>query len=269
MHDAGDTVAETCTYLRARGIEAPRIGMILGTGFGAFADTVEQAAVMPYAAIPHFPVSTVADHAGNLVYGRRGRQTVLVMQGRFHRYEGYTDAQIAFPIRVMDRLGVSILILTNASGGLNPFFKAGDLMLVEDHLHFNGGRPPEEAPGCPRRCYDPALMQHVEDIAHRLGAGVRRGVLAWMSGPSLETRAEIAMLRQLGADAVTMSTIPEAMAARRLHLRTLGISCISNLCVGVADASVDPADVVAVVSAAVARFTPLMHALLDTLSEAA
>lgn len=261
-------LAETAGFLEQYGFHDADIGMILGTGFGRFVEDMQDAHALSYARIPHFPVSTVPDHAGNLVCGRVGRARVLAMQGRVHRYEGYSPAQVTFPVRVMRHLGVSTLIVTNAAGGLNPFFMTGDLMLIEDHINMIAGpvleNPDEQRTATPP-CYAESLNRIVLEAAMTLRMPLRRGILAAMLGPSFETPAEIAMLRQIGADAVTMSTIPEVTLACALGMSVMGLSCISNMCVGEVE-TVRHEEAVAVVNAAGDRFSTLMRSVIPAIA---
>lgn len=268
----GQTLSEDAAvdYLIRQGVGTSRFCVVLGTGFGSFVDSVSVRLVIPYCKIPGFPVSTVEGHAGNLIKGVFADQELVVLQGRFHLYEGYTPEQIAFPFRLLKRIGVKILILTNAAGGLNSRFQTGEFMVVDDHLHgiphramarMSPGEPLNPVP------YSQELITRFMQTSHSTGIQVQRGVLAWMPGPSLETRAEITMLRQSGADAITMSTIPEAMAAIRLNFNILGLSCLSNNCIGVIDASITASDVLSVVSAASDRFAQLMRVFISSWSE--
>jgi purine-nucleoside phosphorylase len=217
----------------------PKIGLVLGSGFGEFADAIEDADIIPYAEIPYFPNSTVEGHKGRLVIGRMEGQTVMVMQGRVHFYEGFSMEEVTFPVRVMRAFGVDVLILTNAAGGLNPEFRAGDIMLIEDQINLLGlvGNNPLMGPNDPElgprfpdmsTLYDRRLRELAIDIADRAGITLRRGVYAGLSGPAFETPAEVRMLRTLGADATGMSTTNEALAAKHGGMRVLGFSGITN-----------------------------------------
>ncbi|MBO8154885.1 MAG: purine-nucleoside phosphorylase [Bacillaceae bacterium] len=236
-------VQETADFIRQRLQTAPKIGLILGSGLGVLADELQDSAVIPYQKIPHFPQSTVAGHKGQLVSGHLEGQPVLAMQGRFHYYEGYSMKQVTFPVRVMKELGIEILIVTNAAGGINEQFSPGDLMLIEDHINMMGNNPligsnhDEEGPRFPdmSEAYDRKLIQHARQCAERLGINVQQGVYVGNSGPSYETAAEIRMLNRLGGDAVGMSTVPEVIVANHTGLKVLGISCISNMAAGILD----------------------------------
>jgi purine-nucleoside phosphorylase len=218
----------------------PRVGLILGSGLSTLADAVEDGVVIPYGEIPHFPVSTVEGHVGRLVVGRLEGQAVAVMQGRAHYYEGYSMAEIGFPVRVLQVLGIEILVITNAAGGLNSEFRAGDPMLITDHINLIGmsGLNPLRGPNLedlgPRfpdmsRAYDPELRTLARQVAREAGVVLREGVYICLAGPSFETPADLRFLRVIGADAVGMSTVPEATVARHGGTRVLGLSGISNV----------------------------------------
>ena len=226
------------------------IGLVLGSGLNALAASVEDAVAIPYGAIPHFPTSTVMGHEGRLIVGRLAGQAVVAMQGRIHLYEGYSAEEITFPIRVMRRLGVETLILTNAAGGLNPEFLAGDLMLIVDHLNFAGmaGHNPLIGPNIESfggrfpsmtEAYAPAMRRLALKTARELGITLRQGVYAYLAGPNFETPAEVRYLRQVGADAVGMSTVPEALVAVHAGMLVLGISTITNVAVDQLDSDRD------------------------------
>jgi len=235
-------VETAADYVRTRIRHAPRIGLVLGSGLSPLADSVEQADSIAYHDIPHFPVSTVSGHAGRLIAGCLGGAPVVVMQGRVHYYEGYSMAQVTMPIRLMQMLGVQILIVTNAAGGLNPDWHVGDLMAIDDHINLPalaGHHPlwgPNDERWGPRfpgmtRAYDARLLQMLHTEAQHRNIVLRRGVYVMVSGPSYETPAEVRMLRALGADAVGMSTVPEVTVARHGGLRVAGISLISNIAI--------------------------------------
>jgi len=217
----------------------PEIGIVLGSGLGDFANSVINPVIIPTTEIPHWPVSTVSGHKGHLVIGKIKEKTVIVLQGRTHFYEGHSISRIGFPIRVMQRLGVKTLILTNAAGGINSNFSAGDLMILTDHIALAGmtGTNPLMGPNLdefgPRfpdmsRTYTPELIALAQQISDENGLGCQKGVYVWLSGPSFETAAEIRFLRAIGADAVGMSTVPEAIVASHGGLRVLGVSGITN-----------------------------------------
>jgi purine-nucleoside phosphorylase len=251
----------------------PEWGIVLGTGQGLWTDRLEGGDGLPYGELPHFPPATSPSHAGHLSWGRLGGRMVMLCQGRFHAYEGYTMRQVTFPVRVMARLGVKTLCLTNAAGGLNPLFKGGDLMLISDHINLLGDNPlvgdnvDAWGPRFPdmSQVYDRSLRETAEAVARRLAIGLRQGVYVAVKGPSLETPAETRFLRQMGADAVGMSTVPEAIVAVHAGLRVLGISVISNL--NLPDAMA-PIAIEAILET-VARAEPhLVELLLGVLQEA-
>lgn len=244
-------VREAASSLRGRLSVVPRVGIILGSGLGPLADEVENPTIVPYAEIPHFAVSTVSGHAGQLVGGLLEGVPVAVMRGRAHVYEGYSLQQVTFPVRTLHRLGAEILVITNAAGGLNPEYRPGDLMALKDHVNLPGlaGLNPligADEPELGVRFldmtdqYDGVLRARALALGADLGVPIHEGVYVVVAGPSFETRAELRFLRQIGADAVGMSTVPEVIVARHERMRVLGISVITN--------SADPDAVVADVS---------------------
>ena len=231
---------EAAALIRSRTLHRPTLGLILGSGLGALADQVQGADIVPYGEIPHWPGSTVEGHSGRLVVGRLEAHTVALMQGRSHFYEGYSMAEVTLPVRVMRGLGVRTLIVTNAAGGLHPDFRAGDLMLITDHLNligmagFSPLRGPNDDSIGPRfpdmsRAYDTGLRRLALEVAAAEGIVLRQGVYICLAGPSFETPADLRFLRMIGADAVGMSTVPEVTTARHAGMRVLGLSGISNL----------------------------------------
>lgn len=235
---------ESVRVIRERiGDRAPTVGLILGSGLGGFADTLENAARIDYGDIPHFPVSTVHGHAGKLVVGDAGGLTCVAMQGRAHFYEGHSAARMAYPARTLVRLGAGTLIVTNAAGGVNQSFEPGTLMLIRDHINMlpdnplRGTNDDSLGPRFPdmTNVYTPALRELARSVATAQGIEVREGVYASLSGPTYETPAEVRMLSVLGVDATGMSTVPEAIVARHMGARVLGISCITNKAAGLSD----------------------------------
>jgi purine-nucleoside phosphorylase len=233
---------EAATYVGSRTRLRPVVGLVLGSGLGAFADSMAGATRIPYADIPHFPTSTAIGHKGEMVVGTAAENTpVVVMNGRVHYYEGYTPEQVVFPVRVLGRLGVKVLVMTNAAGSVNVNYKPGELMIVTDHVNYMGINPligPNDERFGPRffdmsDAYDPRLQEVAERACAKVGMTVRRGVYIAFNGPSYETPAEIRAARTLGADAVGMSTVPEVIAARHIGLRVLALSCITNMAAGV------------------------------------
>ena len=239
-------------FLRSRADLDVRVALVLGSGLGAFADELEDATAVPYSEIPGFARPTVEGHAGRLVLGRVGGAGVAAMQGRFHFYEGYTLEEVTFPVRVLALLGARSLVLTNAAGGLNNSYEQGSLVLISDHLNLMGtnpllGRNDERfGPRFPdmTEVYDREYQEAAIGEARELGLELRRGVYAALTGPSYETPAEIRMLRLLGADAVGMSTVPEAIVARQMGVRVLGLSCITNMAAGVLDKPINHEEVI-------------------------
>jgi len=266
--DDYDAAAAT---IRARTQHKPTIGLVLGSGLNGLADQVQQADLIPYGDIPHFGTSTVPGHAGRLVIGELAGASVCVMQGRLHFYEGYSMQQITLPVRVMQRLGINTLILTNAAGGLNPTFAAGDLMVISDHINFVGmaGANPLSGPNLdalgPRfpaanRVYTRRLRALAMQVAADENINLQSGTYVVLSGPNFESPAEVRMWRMLGGDAVGMSTVPEALVAHHAGMEVLAISTITNMGVEVMDADVEPTheDVVAAGAIIVPRLTALL-----------
>jgi len=234
-------VRETVASIRAVHPEIPAVGLILGSGLGAYAGTFEAATIIPYERIPKFPRSTVLGHSGKLVLGRIQGIPAAALQGRVHLYEGYTTADVTYPVRVLGSLGVRQLIVTNAAGSVNESFRPGDLMLITDHINLTGTNPliganvrewGERFPDM-SDAYDAKMRELAGQAASEAGIKVRQGVYAGLTGPSYETPAEIRMLRTLGADAVGMSTVAEVIVANHMRIRVLGISCISNMAAGI------------------------------------
>ena len=232
-----ERVQESTRAIQARSAFRPEIGIILGTGLGRLAHEARAEAVIPYDEIPHFPVPTVEGHRGRLILGRLSDRPVAVMQGRFHYYEGYDMAQITHPVRVFRALGVNTLVVSNASGGVNPQLRAGDVTVITDHINLTGQNPlrgPNDDASGPRfphmhDCYAVALVEQAEATALRLGIRLPRAVYAWVTGPNLETAAEYRYIRTIGADVVGMSTVPEVIVARHCGLRVLGFSVVTDM----------------------------------------
>ncbi|MCT1575982.1 purine-nucleoside phosphorylase [Oceanobacillus kimchii] len=236
-------IQEAASFIKDKMNREPSIGLILGSGLGVLADEIEEAVSIEYKDIPHFPTSTVSGHKGQLVIGTMEGNQVIAMQGRFHYYEGYTMQQVTFPVRVMKELNIEKLIVTNAAGGVNESFSAGDLMLITDHINQMGDNPligPNDERHGPRfpdmsTAYDKDLLQLAKNVAKDLDLTVQQGVYVGNSGPVYETPAEVRMLRALGGDAVGMSTVPEVTVANHTGIKVLGISCISNMAAGILD----------------------------------
>jgi purine-nucleoside phosphorylase len=229
----------------------PKVGLILGSGLGFFADLFEEAYSIPYENIPHFPKSTIVGHEGSLVFGKLKGQPCVCMKGRVHYYEGYSMQNIIFPVYVMKALGVESLVVTNAAGGVNPDFSVGDLMVIEDHINFMGDHPlrgpnlEEFGPRFPDMsyAYTPDLCTQWHTIATEHGLTLKQGVYIAMSGPSYETPAEIRMVGKMGADAVGMSTVPEVITASHCGLKVAGLSVITNLAAGLSKNALNHAEV--------------------------
>lgn len=277
-HGAWHTVERieaAADVVRARSAAKPDIAIILGTGLGGLAAHIEQAVSVDYADIPGFPLSTVETHAGRLLCGTLRGRAVVAMQGRFHRYEGYSLAQVTFPVRVLRALGAETLIVSNACGGMHPLWQAGDLMLIADHINLLGDSPligpndPRLGPRFPdfSAPYDARLRSLARAEAARLGITLREGVYVAVPGPNLETRAEYRMLRTMGADVVGMSTVPEVIVAVHGGFRVLGVSIITDMCLpdALEPASVDR--IIAVARDAEPRLTALISGVVETLGD--
>lgn len=262
---------KAAAYIKENSRYTPEIGLILGSGLGVLGNEIEDPDIFEYEDIPGFPVSTVEGHAGRLVIGTLQGRTVIVLQGRFHYYEGYDFQRVVFPVRVMKLLGVEDLLVTNAAGGVNREFKPGDLMLIEDHIKFFIDSPLRGAnldSFGPRfndmsYAYTPELRKMARDAAADMGLSLKEGVYAFMGGPSFETPAEIRMLETLGADAVGMSTVPEVLTAAHGGMRVLGISCISNMAAGILDQPLNHEEVMETGEMVRATFLMLVKAVVE------
>lgn len=252
----------------------PKIGLVLGSGLGAFADDLAEAVRIPYTQIPSFPHSTAIGHAGQLVVGKSGSVPVAVMQGRVHLYEGYSAAEVAFPTRVLGRMGIRALILTNAAGGINPAYGQGALVTLSDHINLQGQNP---LTGANDECfghrfpdmthtYSKRFREIALDEAKRHSIAPREGVYAALAGPSYETPAEIRYLRTIGADLVGMSTVPEAIAARHMGIEILAISCVTNMAAGILDKPLDHEEVLEVGRRVMGDFIALLRAVLPRIA---
>ena len=264
---------EACTAVigkKAPGF-VPKLGIILGSGLGAFADSLERPLSIDYRELPDFPVSSVHGHAGRLVLGFRGAVPIVAMQGRVHFYEGYQPWQVAFPARVLGRLGIKHLTVTNAAGGINLGFKVGDLMAITDHLNLSGFNPlvgknlEVLGPRFPdmSHAYDPTALEVLRGAAKADGVNLREGVYVSLSGPSYETPAEIRMLRTLGGDAVGMSTVPEVIVASHMGVKVTGISCITNLAAGISKHALSHDEVSETANLVTGTFQKLIGRFLD------
>jgi len=275
--DLTNRINASTAYIKSKlGTLQPQVGLILGSGLGAYADDLEDSIAIPYAEIPGFLVSTVEGHKGQLVAGRRAGVTVLAMQGRFHYYEGYTQQEITLPIRVMKQLGIDSLIITNAAGGVNEAFAEGALMVINDHINFSGDNPlmgpnlGEFGPRFPAmtKVYDKDLRQRVMAMAKAEGITLNEGVYMMFSGPCYETAAEVRFARIAGADAVGMSTVPEVIVAAHADMRVLGISCITNMGAGMLDEHLSHGEVEEVARRVRGTFVRVVDLALAVIAEA-
>ncbi|OEF97233.1 purine-nucleoside phosphorylase [Vulcanibacillus modesticaldus] len=268
-----DKINETAEYIKAKINITPEIGLILGSGLGVLADEIEDAIKISYHDIPHFPVSTVEGHKGQLVIGRLSGKNVIAMQGRFHYYEGYSLKEVTFPVRVMKALGVEKLIVTNAAGGVNTSFEPGDLMIITDHINFMFDNPlmgPNDNELGVRfpdmsEVYSQKLIEIAKNSAKDLDIEIKEGVYTAFTGPSYETPAEIKMIRTIGGDAVGMSTVPEAMVARHSSMDVLGISCITNMAAGILPQPLSHDEVIETTNLVQAKFLSLVREIVSNL----
>ena len=268
-----DRIRAAADYILNRVSLRPSVGMVLGSGLGDFADTLEDAVSIPFSQIPYFPTPTVPGHAGALVFGRKQGKDVVVLQGRIHYYEGLRQRELTLPIRVLAALGVKTLVLTNACGGVNLSFRPGDLMLISDHINFSGANPligPNLDTFGPRfpdmsDLYTASLRAAIREKAAAAGIALREGVYAMYSGPNYETPAEIRMFRILGADTVGMSTVPEALVAGQCGMQVVGISCITNMAAGVLPVKLSHAEVMETAALVHDKFQNLLDILLTIL----
>jgi purine-nucleoside phosphorylase len=266
-------IEEALRVVRPRARIEPEIALILGTGLGGLAREITVAAEIPYAEIPHFPLSTVESHSGRLLFGTLGGKRVVAMQGRFHRYEGYTLQQVTFPVRVMRALGARMLMVSNACGGMHPLWAPGDLVLISDHINLLGDNPligPNDVTLGPRfpdmsAAYDPGLRALARQAAQDLKLVLREGVYVAVTGPNLETAAEYRFLRAIGADVVGMSTVPEVIVAVHGGMRALGVSIITDACLPDALEPADVERIIATANRAEPQLTRLVRAVLERL----
>lgn len=264
------TIQEAASYIQSKSGIQPEIGLILGSGLGILADLIEDGISIPYQDIPHFPVSTVEGHEGELLLGTIKGRAVVMMKGRFHMYEGYGPQLTAFPVRVMKQLGVKSLLVTNAAGGVNTSYNAGDLMAISDHLNLTGQNPligPNDAGLGVRfpdmsEAYSRRLREIAKKTASEQGFSLREGVYAGLLGPNYETPAEIVMLRTMGADAVGMSTVSEVIVARHAGMEVLGFSCITNMAAGILDQPLSHDEVMETAEKVRERFLNLVLAII-------
>lgn len=266
-------IEETVKAIRAVYSGAPKAGIVLGSGLGNFTSEITVEKEIPYTEIPHFPVSTVEGHQGKLIFGKIGGKRVVILSGRFHYYEGYTPAQVVYPIRVLKFLGVETLLLSNAAGGMNAAFGVGDLMIIKDHISFFvvnpllGKNEPSLGPRFPDMSepYDRVLIQRAKAIAASLKISVHEGVYAGVTGPTFETRAEYKLLHIAGGDAVGMSTVQEVIAARHLGMSVFAMSVITDLGIREEDNIITHEEVLQAAAAAEPKLTALFRGIIDGL----
>ncbi|MCA0985865.1 purine-nucleoside phosphorylase [Guptibacillus algicola] len=268
IQDAASYITENAGEVK------PEIGLILGSGLGVLAEEIENPVKIAYSDIPNFPVSTVAGHAGQFVFGKLNGKNVAAMQGRFHYYEGYEMDKVTFPVRVMRELGIEKIIVTNAAGGVNEEFEPGDLMVLSDHINNFGANPligPNSEEFGPRfpdmsTAYSKDLQKLAHETATELGMKLQSGVYVGNTGPTYETPAEVRMLRTLGGDAVGMSTVPEVIVARHAGMEVLGISCISNMAAGILDQPLHHGEVIETTEKVKANFLLLVKNIVEKMA---
>jgi purine-nucleoside phosphorylase len=265
-------IEETVAVIRAAWPRAAKVGIILGTGLSSLAEHIEEEAGFEYSELPHFPRATAISHVGRLSCGRLAGLPVVAMEGRFHAYEGYSYQQITFPVRVMKALGADLLIVSNACGGMNPQYRCGDIMVIEDHINLMSGNPligvNDDAlgPRFPDMCrpYDSLLIEKSLEIARRENFAAHRGVYVGVTGPNLETRAEYRFLRLIGADVVGMSTVPEVLVAVHSAMRVLGLSIVTDMCLPDALKPANIHEILAIAAAAEPRLSKIVLGVLES-----
>jgi purine-nucleoside phosphorylase len=277
MQGLAPQIAEAADTVRAQWPRRGRVGIILGTGLGGLVEEIAAEAEIEYAKIPHFPRSTSVGHAGRLVCGLLEGVSVVAMEGRVHAYEGYTHQKITFPVRMMKALGCELLIVSNACGGMNPHYAAGDIMVIEDHINLMGGNPligvNDDAlgPRFPDMCspYDPVLIDKALSIARREDFAAHRGVYVAVTGPNLETRAEYRFLRLIGADVVGMSTVPEVLVAVHGGMRVMGLSIVTDMCLPDCLKPANIHEIIATANAAEPKLRKIVRGILQHEAQAA
>ncbi|MBN1153352.1 purine-nucleoside phosphorylase [candidate division KSB1 bacterium] len=265
-----DQINESIKFIWKKTRLRPNIGIILGSGLGSFSDTIDVDTIIKTSDIPHYPVSTVPGHEGALYFGELNSEKIIAVKGRVHYYEGYPMQKVAYCVNLMAALGVRYLIVTNAAGGVNCSFVPGDLMVITDHIGFYFDNPligvkiDDESKRFVNMypAYDPELIKISLNTATRIGINLKSGVLFASTGPCYETAAEVAMIKKLGGDAVTMSTVPEVIVANQNHIRVLGISCITNMSTGISDQKLDHDEVTATADKIKGKFMRLVHAII-------
>ena len=265
-----DQIQEAVSFIRSQWDSKPHAGIILGTGLGSLVEQIEIEAAIDYGDIPHFPKSTAISHAGRLVCGKLNGLPVMAMEGRMHMYEGYRLSEITLPVRVFKALGAQLLVVSNACGGMNPYYQCGDIMVIEDHINLLGDNPligindDRLGPRFPDMCepYDQSLVDRALEIARKENIVAHKGVFVAVAGPNLETRAEYRMLRTLGADVVGMSTVPEVIVAVHCGLRTVGFSIITDMCLPDALKPANVEEIIAVANEAEPKLRTLVMGVL-------
>ena len=272
MLELYNQIQEACQFLRSQWDKTPHAGIILGTGLGPLVEQIEVEASIEYESIPHFPKSTATSHRGRLVCGNLCGLPIMAMEGRFHMYEGYPLKQITLPVRVMKAMGAELLIVSNAAGGMNPYYRDGDIVVIEDHINLMGDNPligindDRLGPRFPDMCqpYDLQLVDEALAIARRENIVAHKGVFVAVAGPNLETRAEYRFLRAMGADVVGMSTVPEVIVAVHCGLRTVGFSVITDMCLPDALQPADVPKIIATANAAEPQLRALVTGVLQS-----
>ncbi len=265
---------ETKKYLLEKIVESPKIGLILGSGLGTLADEIENPTIIDYKDIPNFPVSTVEGHAGQLVIGELMGKQVVAMKGRFHYYEGYSMQEVTFPVRVMKSIGVELMLVTNACGGLNPKLHPGALMIINDHINMTGDNPligPNHAELGPRfpdmsSAYDKDLVKLVKDVSGRINIETHEGIYVSISGPNYLSKAELRMMQMIGADTVGMSTVPEVIVAKHAGLKVIGISCVTDMAIPDELESINHEQVVEIANKTRPKFIKLVKEIINEVS---
>lgn len=266
-------INESTEFIKSKINITPEVGLILGSGLGVLADEIEEPIKISYNEIPNFPVSTIEGHKGQLVIGILSGKTVIAMQGRFHYYEGYSLQEVTFPVRVMKKLGVEKLIVTNAAGSVNTSFEPGNLMIIKDHINFMFNNPlmgPNEDEFGVRfpdmsTAYSDKLIEKARNVASELDIDLKEGVYTAFTGPAYETPAEIKMVRTLGGDAVGMSTVPEVMIAKHSSMEVLGISCITNMAAGILPQPLSHEEVIETTNTVKSKFLSLVRQIVSQL----
>jgi purine-nucleoside phosphorylase len=269
-----DQIQESLRFISSKWVGAAKVGIVLGTGLGNLAKQIKAEATFPYEEIPHFPRSTVETHAGNLVFGTLNGVPVAAMEGRFHAYEGYDPKQITFPVRVISALGAEMLVVSNACGGMNPQYRQGDIMVIEDHINLLGINPlvgindDRLGPRFPDMSepYDKKLIDLALEVARRENFAAHKGVYVGVLGPNLETRAEYRFLRAIGADVVGMSTVPEVLVAVHCGMKVLGLSIVTDMCLPDALKPAVVEEIIATANAAEPKLTKIVCGVLESRS---